>query len=337
MNQAATNDVLISKRNSLIIRGGAILLMLIHHLFYSPASRELYDDVIVSGIGLVNQLGIFSKVCVAIFVFLSGYGLVVSTPKDVSLKDFYLHRFKKLYLNYWYIWLLFVPVSVFVFGRTFADAYGDHIAVKSVLDFFGLLKMFGVNGYNPTWWFYSCIIVLYLLFPLLNKWLWRVPFFVICVSLTCGLLSRIPGINVIAGYLIVFVTGMLMARMPLSWLKETKIWQLLLVLVLLSAWRFAKSTFVPVADTFICAGIAILVYKLPLWHWLSRIFEELGKHSMNMFLTHTFIYYYWFKDYIYITRNPILIFLSLTISCYSLSVLIEWTKQKVGFYKLLRS
>lgn len=271
------------------------------------------------------------------YVFLSGYGLVVSTPNDISLKDYYRHRFKKLYLNYWYIWLLFVPVGVFVFGRTFAVAYGDHIAVKFALDFFGLLKIFGVNGYNPTWWFYSCIIILYLLFPLLNKWLWRVPFFVVCVSLTCGLLSRIPGINVISNYLIVFVAGMLVVRMPLSWVKETRVWQLLTALALLSAWRFTKTVFVQVADALICVGIALLIYKLPLWHWLSKVFESLGKHSMNMFLTHTFIYCYWFKDFIYMTRNPILILLSLTVASYLLSVLIEWTKRKVGFYKLLRS
>lgn len=226
-------------------------------------------------------------------------------------------------------------MSVFVFGRTFADAYGDHIAVKSVLDYLGLLNVFGIYGYNPTWWFYSCIIILYLLFPLLNKWLWKVPFIVICVSLTCGILSRISGINVIANYLIVFVVGMLMAQMPLRWVNETKLWQLLIALAMLSAWRFTKIAFVPVADSLICAGIAIMVYKLPIGHCLSLVFEKLGKHSMNMFLTHTFIYYYWFKDYIYITRNPILIFLSLAITSYLLSVLIEWTKREVGFYKLI--
>ena len=119
-------EALISKRNSLILKGGGILLMLIHHLFYNTWSRELYDDLIINGVGVVNQIGIFSKLCVAVFVFVSGYGLVKSTPKEVKLKDFYWHRFKKLYLNYWFIWLIFVPVAVFVFGRSLIEAYGDN-------------------------------------------------------------------------------------------------------------------------------------------------------------------------------------------------------------------
>ena len=89
--------------------------MLFHHLFYSEWSRPLYDDIVIHGVGVINQLGIFCKLCVAVFVFLSGYGLMVSTPKNIKLKDFYWHRFKKLYLNYWVVWLLFVPIGVFIF------------------------------------------------------------------------------------------------------------------------------------------------------------------------------------------------------------------------------
>ena len=49
--------------------------MLIHHLFYTEDSRLLYDDLVIHGHGLVHELGIFGNVCVAIFVFISGYGL----------------------------------------------------------------------------------------------------------------------------------------------------------------------------------------------------------------------------------------------------------------------
>jgi surface polysaccharide O-acyltransferase-like enzyme len=49
------------------------------------------------------------------------------------------------------------------------DAYGNHAVGKMILDFLGVLNLTGKLGYNPTWWFYSCIIVLYLLYPLLHK------------------------------------------------------------------------------------------------------------------------------------------------------------------------
>ena len=167
---------IVSFDNSQVLKGGAIILMLIHHLFFSESSRLMYDDLIIQGYGFVNQIGIFCKLCVAIFVFVSGYGLAVKYGEGLDLKRFYLSRFKKLYFNYWLIWLIFVPIGVFVFHRTFEDVYGGQIVIKAGLDFLGLLNLTGYLGYNPTWWFYSCIIVLYLAFPWLNKQLDRSPF-----------------------------------------------------------------------------------------------------------------------------------------------------------------
>ena len=177
---------LIDKDKSMILKGIGILLMLFHHLFYSPSSTSLYRDYFIHvgahELGVVNQLGIYAKLCVAIFVFVSGYGLETTfLNKQVKTFYFYIRRFKKLYLNYWFIWLLFVPVGVFVFGRTPSNVYGNHVIIKMALDFWGLLNLTGGYGYNPTWWFYSCIILLYLGFPwihkqLTNKWLLLLSF-----------------------------------------------------------------------------------------------------------------------------------------------------------------
>ena len=309
--------------------------MLFHHLFFSESSRELYNDITIHGVGIVNQFGIFSKLCVSVFVFVSGYGLAVSTPIDVKLKDFYLHRFKKLYLNYWFIWIFFVPISVFLFGRSFTDAYGENAIIKSILDFFGILKMFNIDGYNPTWWFYNCIIVLYLFFPLLNKYLYRIPFFVVSISLSIGLFWFLPGINVIAGYLLAFVTGMLSIKIPQTWVSHTQCWLWIIAMGLLAAWRLTKACPQHIADSFLCLGLFLFLTRVSMRNMIGRVLEELGKHSMNMFLTHTFIYYFWFKEYIYISRNPLLIFLSLVVSSYWLSILIEWFKRRIGFYKIL--
>lgn len=309
--------------------------MLIHHLFYSEAARLRYDDFIVHGYGIVNQIGIFSKLCVAIFVFISGYGLACNHKGSLNLGDFYRKRFKKLYFNYWFIWLIFVPISVFVFHRTFADVYENHIALKAGLDFFGLLNLTGQLGYNPTWWFYSCIIVLYLLYPWLNSRFERSPYLILTIALFAAFIGFLPFVQPYSHYLLPFLAGMLMARKP-QWFEKIGVKESLVSLLMLCLMRNFCGELSFIIDTMICVGLAVLLYQIKLPRWIDTLMANLGKHSMNIFLFHTFIFSFWFKDFIYITRNPLLILLTLIITCYLISLTIEFLKDQIRFYSLMR-
>lgn len=174
--------------------------MLFHHLFYNPTPSDLFRDYHIQvgfhDFSIFNQTGIYAKLCVASFVFASGYGLETTfLNKQMNALSFYKLRFSKLYINYWFIWLLFVPTSIFVFGRTIPDAYGNHVIIKMVLDFFGLLNLTGGLSYNPTWWFYSCIIVLYLLFPILHKVICSKWLFVLA---TAFVITRLSGLSIVS-------------------------------------------------------------------------------------------------------------------------------------------
>ena len=286
---------LIDKRKSFMLKGLGILLMLFHHLFYSPSSTSLFWDYHINirthDFGLVNQLGICAKLCVAIFVFSSGYGLESTfLNKEIKVISFYIHRFKKLYLNYWFIWLLFVPVGIFVFGRTPADAYGNHAIIKMILDFFGLLNLTGSYGYNPTWWFYSCIILLYLFFPLLHKCLFSKWLLLLSLGLIVSHLARLPILTPISNYLLPFLAGMWVARIPTSAFDRLKVFDTIITFVLLFVIRNCSGMYC-IVDTLLCMTIAVFVYKVKFSNRLETIFVQLGKHSQNIFLFHTFIFY----------------------------------------------
>ena len=330
---SVSGNQFIDKNNSQILKGVGILLMLVHHLFYSESSRVMYDDIMLHGHGLVNEIGIFSKLCVAIFVFVSGYGLVCRYGDFSSWKPYYVSRFKKLYLNYWFIWLIFVPIGVFVFNRTFQDVYGTHVAMKACLDFLGLLHLTGQFGYNPTWWFYSCIIVLYLIFPWLNSRFEKYPFFVLTLGIFAAFIGFIPFVQPYSRYLLPFMAGMFMAKNP-SMFDGIGVVETLISLCMLCFMRNFSGNLVFIVDTLICVGLAMLLHSTKHPKWLDSIMANLGKHSMNIFMFHTFIFLYWFNDLIYVTRNPILIFISLLIPCYIISVIIEFIKNRIGFYQL---
>lgn len=203
------NSLKLTTTDSNVLKGIALIFLLIHHLFYIRNGK--FDDVeIYNGHYLVNMIGQACKVCVPMFVFLSGYGLTAAAEKleKINLRQFYIHRFSKLYLNYWLIYILFVPIGVFALGMTFEKVYVTHVTEKAFLDFFGLINLTGNLGYNPTWWFYSCITVLYLLFPIIitvcrNK----IGMHIILWGSVILVLCPFTPIQPIRWYLLTFVLG----------------------------------------------------------------------------------------------------------------------------------
>ena len=64
---------------------------------------------------------------------------------------------------------------------------------------------------------------------------------------------------------------------------------------------------------------------------LTKWLEFLGRHSMNIFLFHTFIFLYYFHDIVYCSGNPFLIFLTLLCSCLAISMGMEYLKKAIRF------
>lgn len=69
---------------------------------------------------------------------------------------------------------------------------------------------------------------------------------------------------------------------------------------------------------------------------IRKMLIYLGKHSMNIFLTHTFIRYYYLSDFIYSFKHFILINLVLLILSLILSILIEYLKKIIGYEVLIK-
>jgi peptidoglycan/LPS O-acetylase OafA/YrhL len=67
---------------------------------------------------------------------------------------------------------------------------------------------------------------------------------------------------------------------------------------------------------------------------INRTLEFCGKHSFNIFLFHTFIFYLYFQSFIYWSKNPLLIFMTLIVVTLAISFAAEWLKERIGFYKL---
>lgn len=334
-NKIQERTLTLSMQDTSVLKGVALLFLLVHHLFYKQ--NGLFDDISIGEHRfVVNEIGIWCKVCVAIFVFLSGYGLMAGTIKNQgvgSVCRFYWHRLVKLLMNYWLIWLLFVPWGVLVFGRTFQDAYGEHVALQFTLDFFGVLNFFGLYGYNATWWFYSCIIGLYLIFPFLYKLMEKYPLMVapVIAVIYC---FPFPYMSCVKIYVSSFALGMAFCK----WKDTGEVFSILFsfgLFVLLACERFFLSNYY-VFDAFLALSIVLCYKSIRMPKVVSDVLSFLGKHSMNIFLFHSFIYYYWFKEYIYYYRNPFFIFILLLGTSVVISIFIEFLKKCIRFDNFLK-
>lgn len=73
----------ISKSDAKMLKGAAILLMLLLHLFGRKEVNGMYENFItINGTPLVYYLALFGDACVPIYCFVSGYGLYVIFIKN---------------------------------------------------------------------------------------------------------------------------------------------------------------------------------------------------------------------------------------------------------------
>jgi len=186
---------LFDTRITLFAKGIACFLLLWHHLFYMHPEYGQF----------VQATAQLAKVCVAVFVMLSGYGLSASSSKLNPL-DFYRIRLSKIYIGYWCVFAVFVPISWVFFGRGLYEVFNGHEWIKFLFQLAGLQSYYGGYGFNPTWWFMSAIIPLYFLFPLLERMARSRMGGTILVAVSCVMLF---GWLVFSVWLLPFAVGIL--------------------------------------------------------------------------------------------------------------------------------
>lgn len=313
--------------DSLILKGIAICCMLWHHLFYEHPE---FGNVVYH----TAQIG---KVCVSLFLFISGYGLTIQYGKIYNKPaydtfKFQAKRYVKFYLNYWVVFVLFIPLGIFVFDIPYSGGI-----LKFARDFMGVE---GNDSYNMTWWFNKLIIFMYLLFPILY-FLGRKNVVTLLLVTIAFCIIKIPiFFDEVHLYLLVFVLGIVFALKVTeigNVLNKFNIYILLVVLLfsLLCLSYLRQCYILPYfngmrMDSFICLCIVLLsVLCIRIIPLQFKMIKFLGIHSMNIYLIHTFIFYYFFPDLIYSFKYPILIFLALLGSSLMLSFIIELIKKGI--------
>lgn len=158
--------IVITKEESNMIKGIAIILMMIHHFWSSMQPIPLKFDLM--GLQIYNIeliVGAICKICVSLFAFLTGWVLYLN-PKYMS----YSYNFKKaksFIINYWIAELVFIIVG-FIFCLklpTFSILLANLFGFET-----GAYEIMGYDYVNVTFaWYVRFYLFLLLSFPILLR------------------------------------------------------------------------------------------------------------------------------------------------------------------------
>lgn len=154
------------------LKGFAILTIIFSHVGYFLVSddRFLFPLSILSGVG-VNM-----------FLFLSGFGLTISSiKKDFSIVTFYTSRLSKLYVPFWFVLSIFLLLDFFILHIAYTPQFIVH-------SFTGLFTHTDIHtNFNSSLWYITMIIFYYLVFPLLfiKKYPWFSAILIFLLGYLC--------------------------------------------------------------------------------------------------------------------------------------------------------
>ncbi len=351
----------LTKNDSFAIKGLAIILMLFHHLFCTANRFKGFEvDFTPFNQNFVVNVAFLFKVCVSIFAFITGYGLLKSIAgQKFNRKDIVkwnATRLIKTMSGFWFIYVIAFIVTMIIDRLPYTTYFektpyaGTFYAVN---DFLGLANLLKTPSLCGTWWYMSAAIVFILIIPLvyaISKKVGYLPIILLITALPRLLKIGYTGGTNIYTFILPVIFGMMFADYDLfnkieAKLPKNKVISYIVSFVLFggiiglgyiimlkydrtAAWELNYGV-IPLA--FICF-FRFCIIRIP---GIDKALEFLGKHSMTIFLTHTFMRYNYLTDTIYSFKHFMLIFVIFFAMSLALALVLDFIKKLCKYDTLI--
>lgn len=358
-----------TKEHTMQMKGIAIIILLFHHCFLNAqrwatvpyeklatTKRWGYYPISFAPFSshTIQYLASFSKICVAMFVFMTGYGMWVSyesQKKKTTMSNYIKKRMVTLMTGFLIIFVV-TEILAIPTGR-FIEVYGHDFrsVVYMIIDALGLAKLLGTPLFCLTWWYISLAIVLIMIFPfvhsIMEKYQWVVVVASIIVPRACGFGQSTD----LFRYLLAYTLGMyfaqhdLLARIKEKFMEQNVAGKLLSLIVSLiglaviikcrqNAWIGWK--YLDFWDGFAAMYVIVNSYIYILnGKWIVKGLGFLGKHSMNIFLIHSFYRDVFFHEFTYSFYYAWLDYIVLMAISLVTSIVLEWFKKLIRYEKFI--
>lgn len=361
-----------TKEDTKVIKGVAVLLMLAHHLLLfpnrMPTGYELISMFSIGGQTIEGIIGSFGKICVSLFMFLGGYGLYCRSRTDEKGKRTVSigQQILSLYFSLWKVMAIFLPIGFLFFGnQELYSSFGAQCVNFSnftIREFVGNITGWELT-YNGEWWFFSSYIyALFLGCVFLEMTGNRcskhadmflvivVELFAVCIAPN---LVQVPALSGLSGsmffwrliclnaYIVCFLMGIVAAKYDsitqvrkmlngFGSVQKILLSIVLQILVILIRVYFCDSGEIDLVllPAYI-ASLMVLVDAIP---YSRKVLLFFGKHSTNMWLTHSFFCFYFgvFAKAVYFTRNGVAAYMTLLALTMAASIFLDWFWKQVS-------
>lgn len=351
----------LTKTDSLALKGIAIIIMLFHHLYCEVSRFDKYEiDFSPFSQDFVVDVSLMMKICVSIFAFITGYGLLKSIAKIPidrnSVLKWNITRLLKTMSGFYFVYII-AFITTQILSRLPMRVYFSGSKAKGLIyafvDFMGLSNLFDTPSLIGTWWYMSAAFIFILLVPIIysvSKKISYLPVVFVIISLPRLLNVGYPGgINVYT-FILPMVFGMIFADYNLfekmsslkpknkavAYIMDFLFFGLTMVFsyfifINFRGGKMWELKFAVVPVFFICF-FRYCIIRIPV---IKNILEYLGKHSFTLFLTHSFIRYTYLEDFVYSFGNFMLVYAVLFALSLLLAVVIDFIKKFVQYDKLI--
>lgn len=336
-----------SIRQTQILKGIAIGLLLVHHGL-DPIPKEnmgVWAGIVENSISL-------SKLCVAIFAVLSGYGMYLSfhgkqrAETGMSVWRFVFSHILKLYAVFWMTALLSIGIVTVIKGN-FGEIYEGYPLYYALLDVMGLSYLTVSPKFVNSWWYVTATLIYYCLFPLLFPMVQRLKRGnYLLLAVTAAGVFGFPGMNSILIYGCSFLYGMIFAERDiinrlLNCLDKNRMQSCLklvgcfLIMIGLCAFRqkvLAETKTAYYLDWLLALVLILLVSELTSRRLPARagILELTGRYSFEIYLIHA-VFIRHMGKYVYLSNHCWAVLLRLFAASFGAALLLRWMERRFHF------
>lgn len=353
---------LFDKKNTLLLHGIAILMMIYHHLFVSGNNwfvnegKSLFDGLNFISIGKADTFQMtvawFCKICVAVFAFTSGYGMFIQlSGKNQDLKSMYRYCAKRLWAFYrqYLLCFLFFTGCEFLTGNN--NGF-DYSLSNYLLNLLGLRSTF-----NATWWYVSVYYCMILSSPIIysvligkiekkNLYL-MIASLILLVALYFGYAFIIKDFehyfiifknlaqSALVVYMIIFAEGMACARFSILEYLAEKLNQFSAFLILILTFVL-RSLVIRIPGDSVFDIIFIVPFVLSVSclfsysNYLSKLYIFIGRFSSYLWYSHPYFYAFLFFGLVMRSDMSLLVYLQVVVYSLFASVIFDFVEKNLN-------